>query len=150
MLDRGEVTREQFRELMAVHTREIIEEMIEVRRNPLVEWIESMRNRRAAAKLVHRHGETIVRQMFVALSDVAGFPLARWLWNADAPHMPLHCFIRSGREPVFRVVQITSSSLSWTLTVEHGKAGRGKATRERFMFTRDRFGQMAVTERSPA
>ena len=147
LLDRGAITREQFREAMAVHARQIIGEMEEVRRNPLASWVETLRNKRAAARLVHRHGEPVVREILVALSDLADFPLANWLWNADSPRVPLHCFLRSRHEPVFRVLQIVSIPMEWTVTVEHGSAERKRSVRERFVIVRDRFSAMFVQER---
>ena len=147
LLDQGGITRDHFREAMAVHARQIIGEMEEMRRNPVAEWIETLRNKRAAARLVHRHGEPIVRELFVALSNVPDFPLANWLWNADSPRVPLYCFLRSTREPVFRVLQITSVPMEWTMTAEHGSSKRGRAVREKLTFARDRFGGMFVLER---
>jgi hypothetical protein len=147
LLDEGGITREQFRAAIAVHTRRIIDEMVEARRNPLADWIETQRNRRAARRLVHRHGEPIVRELLVALADVPGFPLADWLWNADSPRVPLYCLLRSTCEPVFRVMQITASPFLWIMTAEHGSAGRGRAVREKFTFARDRFGRMFVQGR---
>lgn len=147
LLDQGAITREQFREAMAVHTRQIIGEMEEAQRNSFASWVETLRNKRAAARLIHRHSETLVREIFVALSELPDFPVANWLWNADSPRVPLHCFLRSRHEPVFRVLQITSVPMEWTVTVEHGSAVRGKTMREKFIITRDRLGAMFVQER---
>ena len=51
LLDGGEITREQFRAAMALHAESLIEEMVEVHENPVAAWLETLRNRRAAAKL---------------------------------------------------------------------------------------------------
>lgn len=147
LLDSGAISRAEFREAMAHHARSLIEEMEEVRRHPLAAWVDGLLNRRAAARLARRHGEALVRELLVALSDVPGFPLANWLWNADQPTVPLHCFVRSRSEPVFRVLKIVSAPFVLTMTLEHGSARRGGATREQFTFGRDRFGRLAVQAR---
>lgn len=145
-LDHGEITREQFRELMGEHAQLIIGEMEEAHANPIAAWIESIRNRRAAARLAHQHGEALVRDIFTALSDLPEFPLANWLWNADQYHVPLHCFLRSRLEPVFRVLKISSAAFLLTITVEYS-VDRGTVERTRFIFTRDRFGRLHVKSR---
>lgn len=148
MLDSREITPEEFREAMAHHARGLIAEMEEVHRNPVAAWIETLKNRRAAFRLARQHGEPLVREVLVALSDVPDFPLANWLWDADQPTVPLHCFLRSGNEPVFRVLRIASAPFVLSVTVEHGARGRGASTRERFAFGRDRFGRLALHERT--
>lgn len=148
LLDGGEITREQFRAAMALHAESLIEEMVEVHENPVAAWLETLRNRRAAAKLSHLHGETIVRELLLALSEVPDFPLANWLWNADHTRLPLYCFLRSRREPVFRVLKITSAPFELTIHVEYGSAVKAQATRETFTFGRDRFGRLILQDRS--
>ena len=149
MLDENEITREQFREFMAIHARGMIEEMVEEHDNPLMAWVESLKNRRAAARLTREHSEVTVREVFVALSEVAGFPLASFLWNADAPHMPLDCFFRSGKEPVFRVLKLVTAPFMVTADLEYGRSKRREATRERFILGRNRQGRLVVTDRQP-
>jgi hypothetical protein len=146
-LDSGEISRERFRELMAEHTQLIIGEMVEAHQNPIAAWLETLRNRRAASRLASRHGEMLVREIFTALADLPEFPLANWLWNADQPHVPLHCFLRSRREPIFRVLKIASAPFLLTITVEYGNAEKDQISRERFIFTRDRFGRLHVKSR---
>ena len=150
MYDRGEITREQFRAMLDVHARALIEEMEEVHQNWLAAWMETLSNRRVASRLARDHGEPLLRELFVALSDVPDFPLASWLWNADRPHLPLHCFLRSRREPVFRVQRVTTEPFRTTLTIEYGSAKKNEATREKFSFERDRFGRFALAGREPA
>lgn len=147
MLDAGEITREEFREAMSHHARQLIEEMVEVRENPIVAWLELLKNRRAASRLAHQHGEARVRELLVALSDIPDFPLANWLWDADQPHVPLYCFLRSRREPVFRVLRIASAPFILTITVEYGSARKREAAREKLTFGRDRYGRLQVRER---
>lgn len=146
-LDSGEITREQFRKLMAEHTQVLIGEMEEAHENPIAAWLETLRNRRAASKLASRHGEGLVREIFIALADLPEFPLANWLWNADQPHVPLHCFFRSRKEPIFRVLKIASAPFLLTITVEYGGLEKEHISRERFIFARDRFGRLHVKSR---
>src|SRR5688500_5171560 len=68
-LDRGEISREQFRESMREHALALIEEREEVHQNPMAAWIEMVRNRRAASRLARAHGEHVVREALPALSD---------------------------------------------------------------------------------
>jgi hypothetical protein len=147
MFDRGEISREQFRAMLNVHAVALIEEMEDVHQNWLATWMETLRNRRVAARLARDHGEPMVREIFVALSEVPEFPLAHWLWNADRPHLPLYCFLRSRREPVFRVLRLASEPFIVTVTVEHGSARKSEASRERFTFHRDRWGRLALAGR---
>lgn len=147
MLDNGEITPQDFREAMAFHARALIEEMEEVHQNPILAWLETLKNRRAASRLAKEHGEWRVREILTALSDVPDFPLANWLWDADQPTVPLYCFFRSRREPVFRILGISSAPFKLTATVEHGRAKRSESTREKFVFNRDQFGRLTLNER---
>jgi hypothetical protein len=121
--------------------------MEEAHANPVAAWIENLRNRRAAAKLAHRHGEALIREIFTALSDLPEFPLANWLWNADQVHVPLYCFLRSKHQPIFRVLKVSSAPFLLTITVEYGGAEKEKILREQFIFSRDRFGRLRVKSR---
>ncbi len=122
---------------MAVHARELIVEMEEDYQNPATAWIESLLTRKAAGRLVRRHGARLVREILIALAEVPDFPPARHLWNAAHPDVPLHCFLRMRREPVFRILNIANQSNTIELLVEHGDAGRGRGTRRKFILTRD-------------
>ncbi len=149
MFDRGEITREQFRAMLDVHARALIEEMTEAHDNWLAAWMESLRNRRVARRLARDHGEPLLREIFIALSEVPDFPLAGWLWNADHPHLPLYCFLRSRREPVFRVLRVSTAPFTVAVSVEFGSARKSDAFRERFSFERDRFGRLDLVDRAP-
>lgn len=148
MLDAREITPEEFREAMAYHARGLIAEMEEVHQNPIAAWLETLKNRRAASRLAREHGEPKVREVLLALSDLPDFPLANWLWDADQPSVPLYCFLRSRREPVFRILKIASAPFVLSITVEYGGLKRGAAVRERFAFGRDRLGRLALHERT--
>lgn len=149
MFDRGEITRGQFRAMLDIHARALIEEMEEVHENWLAAWMETLRNRRVAARLARDHSEVLVREVFVALSEVPDFPVAHWLWNADRPHLPLYCFLRTRREPVFRVLRLASEPFFVTVSVEFGSARKDEASREKFTFQRDRLGRLDLASREP-
>lgn len=134
--ERGEIEREELQSLMAVHARELIAEMEEDRLNPAAAWIESLLARRAAGHLVRRHGGRLLREVLAALAEVPDFPPARYLWNAEHPDVPLYCFLRIRRAPVFRIVRMELRGEEIRLLVEHGQAGRGKATRREFFLKR--------------
>ena len=147
LLDQGGISREQFREAMAFHAQHLIEEMEEVHQNPVEAWLEGLQNKRAAAKLAKIHGEILVREVLVALSEIPNFPLATRLWDADRPEIPLHCFFRSQRRPLFRIVSLASASYIFTVRVEYGGANGSEATREKITFCRDRFGRLSLRDR---
>ncbi|MEO5916520.1 MAG: hypothetical protein ABIS50_19945 [Luteolibacter sp.] len=135
--ERGEIEREEMHALMALHARELIQEMEEDHQNPAAAWVESLLARRAAGKLVRKHSARLLREVLVALSDVPDFAPARHLWNAAHPDVPLHCFLRMRREPVFRILSLDSDAGEIRLIVEHGEAARGKGTRREFLLKRD-------------
>jgi hypothetical protein len=135
--ERGEIERDELQALMAVHARELIAEMEEDYQNPAAAWIESLLARRAAGRLVRRHGSRLLREVLMALSELEDFPPARLLWNASHPDLPLHCFLRIRREPVFRISNLDHRPEEIEVTIEHGEAGRGRATRTLFLLKRD-------------
>ena len=135
--ERGEIERDELHAMMAVHARELIAEMEEDRLNPAAAMIENLQSRRAAARLARRHGAGLLREILVALSEVPDFPPEKYLWNASHPDVPLYCFLRMRREPVFRIVEIHPNDGSIEVTTEHGSARRGLATRRTFILRRD-------------
>lgn len=137
LFERGEIEREELQALMAVHARELIAEMEQDYQNPAAALLENLLARRAAGRLVRRHGSRLVREVLVALAAVADFSPARYLWNADHPDVPLHCFLRMRREPVFRIMGLESRADAIELLVEHGAAKRGRGTRRKFLLKRD-------------
>ncbi len=149
MFERGEIKREELQSLMAMHARELIGEMEEDYQNPAAAWIEGMLARQAAGRLVWRHGRLLVREVLVALSEVPDFPPARYLWNASHPDVPLHCFLRMRREPVFRIIQLGRRGDVVDVTVEHGEAGRGRGIRRGFVLRRDDRWRLLVVKAQP-
>jgi hypothetical protein len=143
----GRLTREQLHAALAWHQRELIAEMIEDRLNPAAAWIEQALAKRAAARLLRRHAERRVRAVMVALAEVPGFPLARWLWNAGHPDVPLHCFLRIRREPVFRLRKLENQPGQVVASVEHGDRDPRRVSRERFTLAHQADGGLRVVER---
>ncbi len=135
--ERGEIEREEMHAMMALHARELIREMEEDYQNPAAAWIEGLRARRAAGLLVRRHGGRLIREILVALADVPNFPPAKLLWNAAHPDVPLQCFFRIRREPVFRILSIDPKDGEFRVLVEYGEAAKGKGTRRTFLLKRD-------------
>jgi hypothetical protein len=137
MFERGEIERDELHALMATHARDLIVEMEEERLNPAAAWIENLLARQAMGRLARKHGARLLREILVALSDMPDFPPVRHLWNADHPDVPLHCFLRMRREPVFRILQLNRRDEVIELKVEHGNAKRGVGTKATFILRRD-------------
>ena len=135
--ERGEIERDELHALMALHARELIQEMEEDYQNPASAWVESLLARRAAGKLVRRHSARLSREVLIALSEVEDFPPYRLLWNASHPDIPLHCFLRIRREPVFRILSLDSKGGEILVLTEYGEAAKGKWTRRSFRLKRD-------------
>ena len=147
-LDRGQITREEYRKAMTLHALEVIEEMKEVHQNPFAAYINSILDKRAAQKLAHRHGEQLVREVLVALSEVRQFPPAHRLWNALQPLSPLHCFLRMRQAPIFRILHLDSQPWIVTVRVEYGtRDPEDGTTREEFHLRRDHEGFLVVERR---
>jgi hypothetical protein len=142
--ERGEIERDELHALMALHARELIQEMEEDYQNPASAWVESLLARRAVGKLVRRHSARLLREVLVALSEAAEFPPCRLLWNASHPDIPLHCFLRIRREPVFRILSLESKAGEILVLTEFGEAARGKGTRRLFQLKRDGFWKLKV------
>lgn len=141
------MSREQFREAMKANAEEIIAEMEEDHLDPVTAFLEQMLCRRAASKLLKKHEEPLIREVLQALSEVDDFPPARWLWNAAHPHIPLHAFFRSKREPVFRIVSLEAMPQIVSVSVEYGAAVSGIVLCEQFRLRRDRRGQLGLERR---
>ena len=134
--ERGEIERDELHAMMALHARELIREMEEDYQNPAAAWIESLLARRAAGTLVRRHGARVVREVLVAISEVPDFPPARYLWNAGHADVPLHCFFRMRRDPVFRILSLDMKSGEIRVMVEYGDAAK-KKHRKTLLLSRD-------------
>ncbi len=144
----GELSREQFHAAMAMHARELIDEMVEARRNPVTAYIEQLRNRTAAARLARRHGAALVREILAALGTIPDFPPAQLLWNAPHREVPLHCFFRTKHEPLFRVLKLHIVAGKVRVLVEYGESAA--PLREEIVLMRDRFQRLGCLSRDRA
>lgn len=117
--ERGEIDRDELHAGLAIHARSIIAEIEEDYRNPAAAWWEGMLARRAIARLTRRHGAKLIREVLVALAD-GDFPAAPLLWNAEHPDVPLHCFLRIKRNPVFRILSVHAEGRRIEVVMETG------------------------------
>lgn len=145
--DSGHISRAEFQQAMAVHAREIIQEMEQAHANPLVAKFNELLNRREAWKWARKHGEVVMREILCALMDEERFPPARWLWNAAHPHIPLHCFFRTRGTPVFRFLEMNVRPQLITVLIEHGGSETLPPAREQFILRRNRSTQLNVERR---
>jgi len=145
--DAGHISREEFQRLMAVHARELIEEMETARKNPLLAWMHQLFNRREAARWAGGHGEDLVREILLALADEESFPPARWLWNATHPHVPVHVFFRAREVPRFRFLRLRAYPQAVTVEIEHGGSDTAPPVREEFHLRRHRGSRLMVERR---
>ncbi|MEN8695631.1 MAG: hypothetical protein ACN4GG_09135 [Akkermansiaceae bacterium] len=143
----GEIKREKLHELMAQHQAAIIAEAEEERLNPFAGYLDRMLNQRMAKKLIKAHGEANIRELCLALSELPDFLPAAFLWNVNHWDLPLHCFIRHKREPVFLIHEAFVRSGRGMLLIEHGSVQKAQRTRERIHFERHWRGEMKVTKR---
>ena len=135
--EKGEIDRDEVHAMMALHARELIGEMEEDRQNPAAALIERLLARRMAGRLVRRHGGRVLREILFALSEVADFPMARYLWNAAHPDVPLYCFFRIRKLPLLRINKIQAQGDVIHVEVEHGGSGNTKSIKQTFLLKRD-------------
>lgn len=143
----GKISRAELHAAMDAHVRFLLVEIQETRRLGPVAAVEEALNRREAAKLAQTHGEDILRETFAALADADDFPPSGFLWNARHRDVPFHCFLRSRRAPMFRVLAFQALPMMVTIEVEHGGGKPHPAQRERFTLRRDRRGQLHIESR---
>lgn len=144
LFESGRITREQLQAAMGIHHQRLLVEIAEARENPLRAYLDEKLSRFAAARLERRHGEGLVRQVLAALAEIDQFPPADLLWNAGHRDVPLHCFFRLRREPVFRVIRIEREPLVVKVVLEHGRAAKRHTTRQEILLHRDRFGNLSA------
>jgi hypothetical protein len=146
----GEITRAELQATFALHQREMIAEIEEMRLNPLAHYLEDLLIKREASKLRRQHGEGPVREVFAALAEAPDFPPAILLWNADHRDVPFHCFFRFRREPVFRLLEFKNQGVFCQAKVEYGSTKRKFATRETFTLHRGAGNRFLVAKRETA
>ncbi len=145
--EEGRITHEYFRTAMSLHQRLLLEDIEEARRDPDLSWFDEVLNRRAARHLEKTYGEEVVRETLVALSEVPDFPPAVQIWNAGHKLVPLYCFLRMKRAPVFRVISMDVLPQMIVVVVEHGSAKKSESTREEITLRRNRHGQLVFVSR---
>ncbi|QTN33711.1 hypothetical protein HZ994_15795 [Akkermansiaceae bacterium] len=131
--ERGEIDRMEFQALMSIHQRELLREIDEDHQNPLAAWLESRLAKASVKKLLINHTAFQIREVLVALSEAENFPLAKYIWNAAHPDIPLHCFFRIRRDPVFQILSISSEGDTVEVHLEIHRT----RNRERITLTRD-------------
>lgn len=134
--ERGEIERDELQRQMALLAQEIIREMEEDYRNPAAAWWEGMLARRAMHRLQRIHGARLIREVLLALST-ADFPAARFLWNADHPDVPLRCFLRMKKPPVFKLLSIRDAEGRCIVTFETSEETSGRVTKHTHILVRD-------------
>jgi hypothetical protein len=144
--ERGKIDRTEFQTLMAIHARELIVEIEEEHQNPLAAWLESRLAKASIRKLLKKHTPFQIREVLMALSEAPDFPLAKYLWNASHPDIPLHCFFRVRKEPVFQILsmQAVGDTVEVHLEIYQSR------NRERITLTRDARWQLSVLSFSKA
>jgi len=149
LFERGDIDRETLQTLMALHARRLIEEIKEDHLNPAAAFVEHLRNVRATIKLVRRHGQKLIRDTLAAIAKTEQFPPSLLLWNASHPDVPLYCFIRMKREPVFRILQFSSDGPTVQIKVEHGRTKSPNGLKvETFSLKRDHAWNLHVVDRT--
>jgi hypothetical protein len=148
--ERGEISREELQATMAIHARGLIDEMEDERKNPKTSYMEGLRNYSAARRLAGKHGPKVIREVFSAMGRIDGFPPAQILWNAGHADVPLHCFIRSRKEPVFRVKRLALKPMRVEIDVEYGANKKTETTRETISFQRNAMLILELEERKPS
>lgn len=145
--DAGLIDRDQLRASMKEHAQFLIDEMVESRNAPDASYFEGIFNRHHASRLERIHGEPLVREVLVALSELTDFPLAWWLWNADHLHVPLYCFFRTRKEPVFRISKISQAPSLVIVSIEYGSPKPEEINREKITFARNKLGNLVLLSR---
>jgi len=144
LYENGGITRAQLQAAMTIHQQRLLVEIAEARENPVLSCLDEKLSRYAASRLERRHGERLIRMVLGALADIENFPPADLLWNAGHPDVPLYCFFRLRREPVFRLIRLTMDPLGVKVIIEHGRSSKRQTTRQEIQLVRDRFGKLSA------
>jgi hypothetical protein len=111
--------------------------MEEDRLNPAAALLEQLLSRRAASKWVKQLGGRLVREILQAISQVPDFPPSRLLWNAAHPDVPLHCFFRMRRAPVFYFTAVERLGDRIRVEARYGSPEKARQEVGRFILKRD-------------
>jgi hypothetical protein len=133
--EQGRLSREELHAAMAEHSQVLIAEMTYEVENRQESWVERWRCRHHASRLANRHGESRMRDVLLALSLLPDFPPCNLLWNAAHTHVPLYCFFRLKRPPIFMIRMMRCINTFVEVEVEysndHEERIREKMTLER-------------------
>lgn len=144
--EQGMLTREELHAAMAHHGRDLIQEMEYEHQNREESFIERWRCKRHAARLANRHGEAIVREVLSTLATLQDFPPANLLWNAAHSHVPLFCFFRLKRAPLFLIRTMRWRNARMELEVEYSTKDHQRKV-EQFLLERGRRWDFQITSR---
>lgn len=145
--ENGEISREELQASMALHARGLIDDMEEANENPKTSYLERLRNSAAVRKIVKKHGRAVLREALAVLGGIVDFPPSQILWNAGHGDVPLHCFIRSRIEPVFRITRFDAQPMFVSIEVEYGAHAKDTTTRESFLLQRNAQLKLELAER---
>jgi hypothetical protein len=143
--DLGQISREQLREGMELHAKLILAEVEENRVNPVVAFMDQVQCKRLAAKLSRQHTEETVREALAALAEIPDFPPATLVWNADHELVPLECFFRIRRTPIFHVVGMKVEPQQVVMQIDHGT--KEALHKEEVTLRRNRQGKLSYVTR---
>lgn len=146
----GSITRAQWLEGMRHQFLLVLSEIEADRMQPRQALLETWRCRNAARRLTRNHTEAELREVFVSLSEIDGFPPASYLWNADQVDIPLHCFLRERRAPILRFKRMVIHRLAAKLTIQYGGPKPRDCVQETIHLRRDWRGVMVVEFREQA
>lgn len=143
----GSITFEQWQAGMERQCLLAIEEAEEDYADPKRAWLETIRCKHAARRLLKHNNDVEIREIFVALSLIEDFPPAIYLWNADNRKSPLHCFLREKRLPVLKFSKLVIRAMSASLEIEYGGLKSHERTREKITLQRNGQSEMTVETR---
>ncbi|MEM9478636.1 MAG: hypothetical protein AAGA58_03130 [Verrucomicrobiota bacterium] len=131
-----------------MHQEDLVDDMVDAKLNPIVAFLDHQLCRNHAARLARRHGENFIRRVLFALSEIPNFPPAQLTWNAMHTDVPLYCFFRIKREPVFRILDLRNSKDGVVVKVEHGSTKKAAAIREQIRLKENSDSDWEVTGRT--
>lgn len=140
--DQGRITRSEFQAAMRLHQLLLIDDIHDAMRDPGLSWFDEVLNRRAARRLIQQHGEDIIRETLAALAELPDFPPAIHIWNASHRLVPLYCFIRTKRAPIFRIAKLQAAPQTVAVSVEYTRGRKSGLIREDISLRRNRHGQL--------
>lgn len=143
----GTISFEQWQQGMQQQCGMAIQEAAEDYEQPKLALLESVRCKHAARKLLKNNTEVSIREVFTTLSELDDFPPAIYLWNADNPKSPLHCFLREKRLPVLQFPKLIIKRMSAEIEIEYGGLKRHERTREKILLRRDWQGVLMIDAR---